>query len=245
MDNREVRSNDAYEQMLQEKEDANMRYVAKIIHEEYYMPTPEELAQVHIPEELNNKMLAMARELDKKRMRELRNKRMARLSKVCAVFLVFIIAAGTFSVTSADAVKVKLKGWMPWFEEDHVVLNPYDYSELEGRSDYYIFSEVPDGYVLSHVEETDTYRTIFFVKEEKVLTLTQYQLSAKTYIDTENFEVEELIINGEKAFFFENGTQKSMYLMKENAILHIKLVNNKEFEKTEIIELMKKIIFID
>lgn len=245
MDNREVHSNDAYEQMLQEKEDANMRYVAQIIHEEYYMPTSEELAQVHIPEELNNKMLAMARELDKKRMIELRNKRMAHLSKVCAVFLVFIIAAGAFTVTSAEAVKVKLKGWMPWLEEDHMVLNPYDYSELEGWSDYYIFSEVPDGYVLSHVEETSTYKELVFLKEGKAITLTEHPLNTKTYIDTENSKVEEVIINGEKSFFTEDNQKKSIYLMKEKATLHIQLSNSNEMDKSEIIALAEKIIYIE
>ena len=245
MDNKYIHSNDAYERMMQEKEDANMRYVAQIVHEEYYMPTEEELAQVQVPEELHNKMLSLAREYDKKREKAIIKKRISRLSKMCAVFLVCFAVVGTFTITSADAVKVKLKGLLPWFEEDHVVLNPYDYSELERWTDYYIFSELPVGYVLSYVEKTDVYKKQFFLNEGNVITLTEYPLDTKTYLDIENFEVEELVINGEKSFFLEDDQAKSLYLMKEKAILHIQLFNNNEMDKSEIIALAEKIIFIN
>ena len=245
MNNNEIRSNDAYERMLQEKEDANMRYVAQIIHEEYYMPTEEELAQVQVPEELHNKMLALAREYDKKREKIIRKKSISRLSKMCAVFLVCFAVVGSFTITSADAVKVKLKGLLPWFEEDHVVLNPYDYSELEDWTDYYIFSEVPEGYVLAKCKKTDTYKKIIFLNENKIITLNQYPSDAKVYIDNENFAVEELIINGEKCIFTEENNNKNLYLVKEHAFLHIQFTNDNEIEKDDVMSLQQKIIFVN
>ena len=61
-----------------------------------------ERIDVEIPQELHEKMLALARELDKKRIAKEKQKRRQRMMKTAAVFAVVLIAGNFIALETSD-----------------------------------------------------------------------------------------------------------------------------------------------
>lgn len=243
MENKELKHNIAFQKMKKEKEEANMRYIAKRIDDLYY----NQIAQdAEIPNELDNRMLEFCRKLDRKKEKEQKKKKIYLVAKRCAIFLLCLGIVGGISISSVDAWKARFTNWLFNIEEDHVEISPTDMSQLNGWHNYYFFSEIPEGYELKEAEDWEVFKDLFFANDEKFLTLSQYDASSQVFLDTDTSEYKELTIGGKSAIYHvdqENHSKKIILLDGEWAI-EINSEGDKDFTYDKMVELAENLIFI-
>ena len=216
MDEKELQELSSYEKLQKEKEDANMRYVAQLLHEIYYADELDDVLlddmddlddidlddiDIEVPQELHERMLALARELDRKDAQERRRKMAYTMMKRCAVFLLCFGIVGGAAVGQSDALKAKLTNLFLQDEGDHVVISPTDLSQLDEWDGYYFLENVPEGYELSYVEDRGASKHIGYSNGDKLLVLSQHSGNTVLHADNETTEYDQLAVRGQDGFF--------------------------------------------
>ena len=243
MENKELKHNAAFQKMQKEKDDANMRYIAKRIDDLYYNQIEQD---AEMPVELDHRMLEFCREMDEKKEREQKKKKIYLAARRCAVFLLCFGIIGGISISSVDAWKVRFTNWVFNIEDDHVEISPADFSQLNGWHNYYFFSEIPEGYELKEAEDWEYFKEFFFVNDEKFLTLSQYDASSQVFLDTDTSEYKELTIGGKPAIYHKDkeSHSKKIILLDGEWAIEINSEGDKDFTYDKMVELAENLIFI-
>lgn len=251
MDEKGLPELSSYEKLQKEKDDANMRYVAQMMHEMYYDDELENLdgignIDIEVPQELHDKMLAFARELDRKDAQERRRKLAYTVMKRCAVFLLCFGIVGGAAVSQSDALKARFTNLFLQEEEDHVIISPTDLSQLEEWDGYYFLENVPEGYELAYAEEDVLGRKIGFSNGKGLLILSQHSANAVLYADNETATYEKVTVRGHEGYYFEDKENETKYLywIEGSEPLDLYIQNDTLINREKLLAIAEDIIFV-
>lgn len=249
--NREAELN----QLKQERVTTNLRYIAGQIEKKEDDELDEMIGAFDqgklppMPSDLHEEMKKLAQELDEKNRRDkkktLRKQRIRTLER-CAVIALAVCVIGIAVTTPADAWRYRFSNLFASEEGDHVVIKPFDSEMLDGWRDYYMFSQVPEGYELTFAEDDGIERVILFTKGENQLILSVYDASMAVYADNEYASFEKVTINGNEAYLFDSAENEYSQLicLQGEVTVHIKAVGSERITKTELVELAEGLQYI-
>lgn len=130
-----------------------------------------------------------------------KNRRFTVLQK-CAAVLFCVAVVGTVSLSSADAVRLKFKGFFIKDEGDHVNLKPVQAECLDGWEDFFALAEIPEGYEIVAAEDDGIDRVILYEKGETQLRIRELNEDAGWGIDQEQTVIEQVNIRGKEGIYF-------------------------------------------
>lgn len=182
-----------------------------------------ERIDVEIPQELHEKMLALARELDKKRIAKEKQKRRQRMMKTAAVFAVVLIAGNFIALETSEAYRAR---FMALFKDDiSVTIRTEDEYDLIGDwEDYWYPATLPETFVLQGAEKNGDESIMLFVDEvnDVELRVEEYLIGQEIVIDYEYLETTEFNINQYKGYYIadmENASYSLMWMTERKTIV--------------------------
>ncbi|MFR8235883.1 MAG: DUF4367 domain-containing protein [Anaerovoracaceae bacterium] len=211
-----------YKELINEKSHANMKYIAKRIIEmrseedDEIIKAYDEEKLPPVPEEIYSDMMKAAEEFDSLRAKELVRKKRKRRMKIlsrCAVILVCFCIVGGLIIAPADAWKLRFMNLFSSDKDDHVEIRPHDTEALDGWNDYYIFSEVPDGYELTYAEDDGVDKILVYENGENQLILEKKDPQTAINVDNEKTNNKKINVNGKDALLFYSGEENIKMLM--------------------------------
>lgn len=160
----------------------------------------------------------------------------------CAVVLLCVAVVGTVSLSSADAVRLKFKGFFIKDEGDHVDLKPVQAECLDGWEDFFALAEIPEGYEIVAAEDDGIDRVILYEKGETQLRIRELNEDAGWGIDQEQTVIEQVNIRGKEGiYFYSDEYQYSNLLWIESGRqIYISSDGPEYLTREEILELANK-----
>ncbi len=244
MNEKNFQQQNAFEKLLTEKEEANMRYISECIHEEYYSTAVED---IEIPADIDENLIAFCREKDKEeKNRKHRQKNVYIAMRRCAIALICFGLIGGFSISSVDAWKLRFLDLFVIEEDDHISIKPTDIEEFEKWDNYYCLSLIPDGYEVSYCEERGTNRQIYYSNNSGLIAVFQYDAGASANIDNETVQYEKLTVRNLDAYYFEDHVNLSRTLvwLEGEYLLRVYCEGDESIKKDDILSMAENILFV-
>lgn len=150
--------NELYRQLIQEKCEANLKFIGKSIKRLYadeFDCLIEESKDIEIPEQLHHKLSLMLKEEQSKQKKKERSKRIVKLAKMCACFLAVVLVSGVILTSTVEAFRAKV--FEIFFHEQENYLDfkqidiPYDKNGIIPKdwNGFWYPKQLPDGFVLA------------------------------------------------------------------------------------------------
>ncbi|MBQ6900297.1 MAG: DUF4367 domain-containing protein [Firmicutes bacterium] len=204
-----------------------------------------ESIDVEIPQELHEKMLAFARELDKKRIAKEKKKRRQRMMQTAAVFAAVLIGGNFIALETSEAYRAR---FMSLFKDDiSVTIRTEDEYDLIGDwEDYWYPATLPETFVLQGAEKNGDESIMLFVDEvnDVELRVREFPIDAEFSFDHEHFEILEVKIgtNDGYAFYDESSASCSAIWMTDKNVILLDLRGEYSIEK--ILKIAENMIFV-
>lgn len=181
----EIRDMEDMEDRYFEREDGTRIYIKDI------KPDPE--------------ILEMAREYDKKAALKKRQQRRKRFARVAALVVICVVTVSAVTLERSDALKLNIFRIFHNEEDGAATLLSEDEYDLIGDwEDYWYPTYMPEGYVLTAAEETETDKVMLFTLGRSEIRIIERPLDAAMNIDTDYTSVEEIEIEYHKGYLFTN-----------------------------------------
>ena len=235
-------------ELIKAKSDANMKYVASLIYEsEYNIPDDEMLV---VPEELDIKMRNFVSILSMQNETKKRRQSFATIGKRCAIFALVFAIAGSVSIISVDAWRLKAVEFFVQQGDGHFTLITNDKDSFSDWEGYYKFSKVPNGFELIYNNKDVLGKTIAYSNGETTITLEQYSRDTTISIDKEHSETVEVIVRDSKGFYtihYSDGKESSNSLLwsEDNTFIQVGSNGDKLLSKQELLQLATTIKYYD
>lgn len=166
-----------------------------------------EQLDVEIPQELHEKMLTFARELDKKRIAKEKKKKRQRMMQAAAVFAVVLITGNFIALETSEAYRAR---FMSLFKDDvSVTIRTEDEYDLIGDwEDYWYPATLPETFVMQGAEKLGDESILLFVDEANDLELRvqEFPVGREFSFDYENFEIIDVKIGRYDGYIFRNAS---------------------------------------
>ncbi len=162
------------------------------------------------------------------------------IGKRAACIVIGIIIASSITVMSVDALRNAFVDlWVSIFEKFSIVKSIDDNNAPETIEDIYEITYDLSGFTIDYEEYDEYSRTISYKKDD--IMILYYQNTKSTYDtlwNTENAEIDTVIINGHEAMFFCDN-HKYNTLIWDNGDYIISLGSN--INKNELIDMAKSV----
>lgn len=217
-----------------------------IIFESLDIPTDEELANIVIPKELDEKMLAYVRQVDRDNEVKRKKARRKKITQVCAASLAVVLLSGTITVASVDALRVKYFGFLTNENEDSIEFKPNDKSPLlEGWSDFWYPEYVPEGFELTYVSDDGVEKLLFFETSDKKQSIAVSVLPADAHLgyDIEHGDMEQIKIDGDQGYILKDNENKNINFIAMKAENTIMIDASGYLDDEEIIKMAESLVF--
>lgn len=241
-----------YERLMQERADANLTYLAARLKqadearwaEEFAAEAAGELPPV--PADMDERLTAFVRGLDRETRRKARRNRWLKVAKRCAVFVLVVGLIGIATI-SGSAWKYKIAGFFTQEQEGHTDLIPYETDLLADWHDYYMLSEVPEGYELVSAEQSDTKKVSLFTDGKSWIRFEQAPANMRMTIDNEHTEIKKIEINGKKGILIcgKEEDYLSVFWIQGEYALDLEKKGNSSIDEEKIVELAEKIKYFE
>ena len=161
------------------------------------------------------------------------------LQKV-AIILICVVAVGTVTAPSADAVRLKIQKFFSWEEEENTVFVPSDTKVMDNWENYFVLCSLPEGYTQTYAENLGQYKAIVYENEEKSIMLEQNSASTVISVDNENTSCEEVNLLGNEGQYFNNERDAvtSIYVLKGNYLLTVYTRGEGRLQGQELIDFL-------
>ena len=202
---------------------------------------------VEVPEELDRKILQMAREYDAKHRQEIWKKRGRTALRTAAVFAAFVLGIGAIGMSTSEAFRLRIFSMFENRNDGAVAFrDDAAYELLKGWSDYWYPEYLPEGYYLLTAEENDDFDKIILFKstDDNEIRIYETNSGGMPEIDKDTNLYEEIYINSETAYLFSDIEQQKYHLLwqAEDCIFRITFSNFDE--KEEIIRTADSLKYI-
>ena len=203
-----------------------------------------ESIDVEIPQELHEKMLAFARELDKKRIAKEKKKRRQRMMQTAAVFAAVLIGGNFIALETSEAYRAR---FMSLFKDDiSVTIRTEDEYDLIGDwEDYWYPATLPETFVLQGAEKNGDESIMLFVDEVNDVELrVQEFVGGEFSFDHEHMEIQEVQIGSNDGYLFydeSNGSYSAIWMTDRKVIL---LNLRGKYSTEEILTIAEDMIFV-
>ena len=200
---------------------------------------------VEVPQELHEKMLALARELDKKRIAKEKKKRRKRMMQTAAVFAVVLVTGNFIALETSDAYRAR---FMSLFGDDvSVTIRTEDEYDLIGDwEDYWYPATLPETFVLQGAEKTGDESIMLFVDEanDVELRVQEFLIGAEFSFDHEHLKVQEVKIGQYDgyAFYDELNTSYSAIWMTDKRVILLDIRG--KYPPEELLAIAEGMIFV-
>ena len=188
-----------------------------------------EQLDVEIPQELHEKMMSFARELDKKRIAKEKKKKQRRMMQAAAVFAVVLIAGNFIALETSQAYRAR---FMSLFKDDvSVTIRTEDEYDLIGDwEDYWYPATLPDTFVLQGAERNNNMSLMLFidVTNDIELRVFEYALGRNIVVDSESLLQERLEIENYSGYAFYDEKQSIYYAVwnTDKKVISLELSGN-------------------
>lgn len=204
-----------------------------------------ESIDVEIPQELHEKMLALARELDKKRIANEKKKRRQRMMQAAAVFAVVLIGGNFIALETSEAYRAR---FMSLFKDDvSVTIRTEDEYDLIGDwEDYWYPATLPETFVLQGAEKNGDESIMLFVDEvnDVELRVQEFPVGGEFSFDHEHMEIQEVKIGSYDGYLLydeSNGSYSAIWMTDRKVIL---LNLRGKYSTEEILTIAENMIFV-
>lgn len=188
---------------------------------------------VEVPEELDRKILQMAREYDAKHRQEIWKKRGRTALRTAAVFAAFVLGIGAIGMSASEAFRMHIFSMFENRNDGAVAFrDDAAYELLKGWSDYWYPEYLPEGYYLLTAEEDELQKILLFKSAESTEELRVYikntQLLSMIDIDTNIYE--KTYVNSYDGYIYVDSSSNSADLIwqEDNRILEISISGSTE-----------------
>lgn len=244
-----------YEELIHEKANVNMKYLAQRIVEiraeddEEFINKFDNDQLPEMPKELKDQIFSAVEKFDMQAKEDARKKRRRNRIKVlsrCAVFLLCVGVVGALVLSQASAWKLRFLELFTTQDDDHVDIRPYDSEELENWHDYYIFDEVPEGYELTYAEDDGHDKIIIYENGENQILLDISSASKSVTVDNELTNQREIQVNGKDALLYDNKKDKMkiIILLESDKIIEIYSSGPEYLSDKTMIEMAENLQYI-
>ena len=203
-----------------------MRKIAAIIDEEFTAEIARyESMDVEIPYEHDMAMLEMARQCDHDIRIRKRHALYRKAMRVASVFLVFMVIMGGIGMSASEAFRMRIFGLFENSEDGAVVFRTNTDAEiLEGWTDYWYPTYLPEGYYLLAAEQNGPdSRMLFDSANEESLRLYQVNEDASTAVDIDTNMYEELYVGEYAVYVFHDEIENTSYAiwLTDNSVIQM------------------------
>lgn len=240
-----------YAQLIHQRAEANLAYIAARLRKadeakwEQYIDLEEEGELPPIPEEIEQRLSAFARDLDKQVKQKARRKRLSKIAKRCAIILVAVGLVGAATIPGS-AWKYNIAGFFTQEQDGHTDLVPYESDLLEDWHDYYILDQVPEGYTVTSAVQDGEIKGIIFSDGQHEIRMEQWDSETKVLIDNEYGEIETVNIKGKEGRLSSSAKNDSLNLSWwQNDRCFMLWTNDKGISREELISFAEDIKYIE
>lgn len=212
---------------------------AELIEQEIEAEIEErENRDVAIPEELDHKLLEMARKLDHDRKVDIKKRHRKTLNRIAAIFLLCLISIGTITVGSSEALRLKIYNLFSNDQTGSITFRNNEEADAVGSwNGFWYPTYLPEGFNLVTSEEGDHFLLYVNKKEEAEINVYEIDSRASLSLDDETSSKQEIKIEQYNGYLFSNdktGNKSVVWLMDKKTIIT-------EFSNVDISETLKVI----
>lgn len=234
-----------YEDMLTED---LLREAAEAILQQYAAEMDAmENDPVEVPEELDRKILQMAREYDAKHRQEIWKKRGRTALRTAAVFVAFVLGIGAIGMSTSEAFRMRIFSMFENRNDGAVAFrDDAAYELLKDWTDYWYPEYLPEGYYLLTAEENDDFDKIILFKstDDNEIRIYETNSGGMPEIDKDTNLYEEIYINSETAYLFSDIEQQKYHLLWQTEDCIFRITFSNFDEKEEIIRTADSLKYI-
>lgn len=194
-----------------------LRKAAEAISRQYAAEMDEmENDLVEVPEELDRKILQMAREYDAKHRQEIWKKRGRTALRTAAVLVVAVLGIGVIGMSISEAFRIRIFSMLENIDDGAVAFrDDAAYELLKEWTDYWYPEYLPEGYYLLTAEINDDFDKIILFKSTEDNEIRIYETNAGNMpeIDKDTNVYEEVYINSGNAYLFSDSEQQKYHLL--------------------------------
>jgi len=216
--------NKDYEKMLQERSDSFLTYIGKASEEEMlkeFERWEKEASDIEVPKEIEHKMHKIIKDFEQKEKTKRRSAGFKRFSKIAALVIIIIATAFTAVVVSVDAFRLRVFDFLFVSNQEYTQVIPVesniDSTEIkkvlpQDWKNVFYPEYLPKGYQLVETEVAGGSKTIYYQDNfQNVIIFSQEPADGgDVFVDNENVEKGEILINGSSAFWTSKNGQLTL-----------------------------------
>lgn len=200
-----------------------------------------------VPEELDRKILQMAREYDAKHRQEIWKKRSRTALRTAAVFVAFVLGIGAIGMSTSEAFRMRIFSMFENRNDGAVAFrDDAAYELLKDWTDYWYPEYLPEGYYLLTAEKNDDFDKIILFKstDDNEIRIYETNSGGMPEIDKDTNLYEEIYINSETAYLFSDIEQQNYHLLWQTEDRIFRITFSNFDEKEEIIRTADSLKYI-
>lgn len=200
----------------------------------------EQWEKIQLPDSLNQWFTEFNKQQDINAKKIITRKRTLSFLKKAAVVLLFIVGFNYILIVNVDAYRFRILDSIFYFQNKFIKIETeQDESKIKTNipkdwDEWYYLTYWPSGYTLISSRNETAWATLTFQNEEGYyITLQQAMRSSSQQLDSEDGDIVQFEINGEKALFTEKDGLKILSWIQEDRAIYLEAdgVDTKEMIK--------------
>ncbi len=202
----------------------------------------DDINQIEIPSSMNDRFNEFSKKYNRKNNMKKITKHTQKIGKRRAVYIVIILCIGTVITCSVEALRIKI---LNFFIETYKEYTSVEVTEEEKNiipsswSNYYYPEYLPKNFELDYVEVLNDIKIIYFVYDDRFISMRQSPNGTNYQIDTEEAKTKKITINGKKGILVEKGERTTIIWHNDEYSFNFSS-NIKSQELIKVVESLEK-----
>ncbi|MBR0598331.1 DUF4367 domain-containing protein [Sinanaerobacter chloroacetimidivorans] len=248
------KNSEEYRKMIEARSTAFLSYVGSCIEKEFveeFDSIEKEMADVKIPEELEQRLRSVIRDFEKKDHTRKRNLLLKRTAKICACILLALVLVGTALVYNVDAIRLRIFDLLFHEEPEYIEITPIEVNSGESAeipkdwNPLWYPEYLPEGYILNSTSEFGRTKTFVFTDESgKMIRLDQISIrdnGTSIQVDNEAEESGDILIHDNQGHWWSRYGTTSLLWQQNGMVFTL----SGELELNEIIKVAESIVYLE